>query len=124
VLGTVDETVSVTVQDAPPASEPPERLRLRELKVAVPPQVVAGPAPLRLVGSADAATATPDSTVDPLVLVIVNVSVEVPDVAIDVGLKAAAMLGAVVPLATVKPVGVVAVVPVVLGDDEDTTPVV
>jgi hypothetical protein len=33
VLGVVEETVSVTVQDAPPASEPPERLRLP----AVPP---------------------------------------------------------------------------------------
>jgi hypothetical protein len=77
-----------------------------------------------LAGSADAATATPDSAVDPLVLLIVSVKVDVPDVEIEVGLKAAVMPGAVVPLATVNPVGVVAVVPVVLGDDEDTTPVV
>ncbi len=124
MLGVVEDTVSVTVQEAAPASEPPERPRLRELKVAVPPQVVAGLDPFRLVGSAAAATATPDSAVDALVLVIVNVSVEVPEVEIEVGLKAAAMLGAVAPLVTVRPVGVVAVVPVVLGDDEETTPVV
>jgi hypothetical protein len=88
----------------------------------VPLQVFAAPVPDRLAGSADAATATPLSAVDALVLVMVSVSVAVPDVEIDVGLKAAAMLGAVA--VTVSPVGVVAVVPVVLGDDEDTTPVV
>jgi hypothetical protein len=57
-------------------------------------------------------------------LVTVKVSVAVPVVEIEVGLKAAAMLGAVAAVLTVRPVGVVAVVPVVLGDDEDTTPVV
>jgi hypothetical protein len=88
----------------------------------VPLQVFAAPVPDRFAGNADAATATPDSAVDALVLVMVNVSVEVPEVEIVVGLKAAAMLGAVA--VTVRPVGVVAVVPVVLGDDEDTTPVV
>jgi hypothetical protein len=88
----------------------------------VPLQVFAAPVPDRLAGSADAATATPDSAVDALVLVMVSVSVAVAAVVIEVGLKAAAMLGAVA--VTVRPVGVVAVVPVVLGDDEDTTPLV
>jgi hypothetical protein len=94
LVGVDDDTVSVTVQEALPASEPPDRLRLPALNVAVPlVQVVAGLLPLRLAGSGEADTATPLS-VDALGLLMVSVSVEVCDVVIEVGLKAAVMPGA------------------------------
>ena len=77
-------------------SDAPDRLRLPPLNVAVPlVQVVAGLLPVRLAGSAAAATATPVSAVPAFGLVIVSVSVEVCGEVIAVGLKAAAMVGAV-----------------------------
>jgi len=126
VCGLDDDTVSVTVQEPPPAIEAPDRLRLPELKVAVPlVQVVAAVVPFKFAGSGDAATATPVSVVAPFGLVMVNVSVEVCAVVIEVGENAAAMVGAVGAVVTVSAVGVVALVPVSeLGPVADTTPVV
>jgi hypothetical protein len=122
----VDDTVSVTVQLVLPLSVAPDSDRLPPEKLAVPPQVVCGLAPLRFAGSGLAATATPVNCVEVFPLVIVSVSVEVDAVAvvIEVGENAAAMVGAVTTVA-VSPGDVVAVLPVTdAGPVADTVPVV
>ena len=91
----VEVTVSVTVQEPLLAIVAPDRLRLPALKLTVPLlQVVAWPDPLRFAGSAEAVTATPVSWIDAFGLLMVSVSVEVPPAVIEVGLNAAAMVGA------------------------------
>ena len=101
--GVVEVTVSVTVQEPPPAIVAPDRLRLPPLKLAVPlVQVVAGLDPLRFAGSAAPATATPVNWVDEFGLLMVSVRVEEPPEPIVVGLNAAAMVGALT--AEVRPV--------------------
>ena len=121
----VDVTVSVTVQEPLLAMVAPDRLRLPALKLAVPPlQFVAALDPLRFAGSGEAATATPVRVVAAFGLVMVSVSVAGAPTKTDVGLNAAAMVGADGAF-TVSPVGVVAVMPVrVKGPVAETAPVV
>lgn len=121
MAGAVDDTVSVTVQELFPDTEPPDRLRLPPLKLTVPPQVVCWFEPFNPAGSGLAATATPVSATA-LGLLIVSVSVDVCEVVTEVGENAAAMFGPV-SVETFSAVGVVAAEP--LGAlDAETAPVV